>query len=354
MGSLRLTSSSATKGHGRPLGAVGSTKCKGLLAGSLYEKLGMTFDEAYDSLDRVPQEELLEFERDFEQSIVAGTKEATVLERREQGLQYRSLVLNRRVDLEQSRIMVSGDLPEGVILHHVSSGGPHEGLSLVASLCEKRADEPLHMVVLGGGGCAVPALCYTVLRPLYPEVKVDVVELSREVCEIARNHFGISALESSSDGRFALHHADAVDFAIGLEPGTVDMLILDIEDGSSGHDGELTAPPEVLTRDETFLRGIAAAVRSGGALAINTIGDEGSYQHLAQNLDRICKGFDFGYSVCVPVPGPAGLRQRFYISCKLNGVRQFRLDEDIIEHLVAYDNRKHWLDRLRGRYWYKL
>jgi spermidine synthase len=403
---------------------------RGLLAGALHEKLGQSFDEAYETLGDVPADVLHEFSQDFPgTTVVYSSKDVSVLqtttsialhhttEEHAEATTHttsidtdkyteRSLVFNRNIDLKQSSVLVTETrTPAGTgtpaDAHRATSlvqldrppEGALEGLSLVASLCDKQKEGEgegegaphIQLLVLGGGGCSVPSFMYTALKPDYPGLEVDVVELNREVCAVARKYFGVAELEATSRGAFVLHRKDArVHLRDMVHRGeTVDMLVVDMEDGGFSLDGagdsdsgcgggggegvvDVQAPPKWLLSEDT-LTSLAAAVCPGGSIAINTLASPAGYKHVAAKLDRVFKAHNFGYSVCLPTP-PADARhatmeteaetkterQRFYVSVKLKGVRKFALDEAVVEKLVRPDTHAHWLGALRGRHWYKL
>jgi len=390
---------------------------RGLLAGALHEKLGQSFDKAYETLGDVPADVLREFAQDFPGTMVVySSKDMSVLQTTTTPVALdhtaeradvttlttpagtgkyaeRSLVFNRSIDLKQSSVhvtlMTSAGAASLVQLDRPPEGAL-EGLSLVASLCDKQKEgegegegaphRKLKVLVLGGGGCSVPSFLYTTLKPDYPGLEVDVVELNREVCAVARKYFGVAELEERSRGAFRLHQQDALVYLRDMvrRGESVDMLVVDVEDGGfsldagGGGDGgsgkgvvEVQAPPQWLLSEDA-LASLAAAVCPGGSIAVNTLASPAGYEHVAAKLDRVCKAHNFGYSVCLPTP-PADAhahaatetkteteRQRFYVSVKLKGVRKFALDEAVVEKLVRPDTRAHWLEALRGRHWYKL
>ena len=350
---------------------------KGLIAGAIHEKMDMSFDQAYMTLNDLPSAELDIMAADFpETTVIYSSKEISVLDKTlecgtKEGIsrskeecsnqkqilkRERSFCFNRKVDLKQSSMLLDGDT--GKVLCNNPPLDGLEGLSLVAGLCDKQKEpgEPLSIVVLGGGGCSVPSFLYTHLSPMHPNLCVEVVEYSSEVCEIAREYFGVAELEASSGGSFRLIHGDARSYMEKVAPGKIDMLIVDIEDGgfTIHHDDEdrlIQAPPAWLLHDK-FLKSLGAAVCPGGALAINTLACQRGFEYVSTQLDGVLKSHNFGYSVSVPAPEVE--RQRFYMTVKLKGKRQFSLDEETVQAVVRPETHAHWLDALRGHHWYKL
>ena len=137
---------------------------------------------------------------------------------------------------------------------------------------------PLRIVVLGAGGCTVPAHLATALR--HPAA-VEAVEISPAVVEAAREWFGISAIP---DETLRVHTSCALEWMRCAEQ-PIDVLLIDLESGVSGASGEIRAPPpEVLA--PAFLSRIAALVGRlrPGAVAVNTIASESGLGHVASIL----------------------------------------------------------------------
>ena len=272
-----------------------------LVAALTHSELGVSYDEACDLLEDVPVTTLRDFEQrlceELGQEVVGSSREVTVFDTRDASLTdnewLRSIHFNDRLDLVQSciRVHVSPSTGERVpdhsrpppsagrtathlfalaaapALHHLltSSGG-------VGQVPPRASPtRPLAIVVLGAGGCSVPAFLATALRlPGGRAFEVSAVELSSAVVAAARAHFGIAQLEAN--GALQLYRACASEHLAQIaatRPGSVDVLLIDLESGLAMEHG-LRAPPSFVL-DAAFLASISSSLSTDGVVALNCI-----------------------------------------------------------------------------------
>jgi len=276
-----------------------------LAAAATHRGLGMSYDEACETVQALPPALLAQFEADLAaagQQLVASTRELTVLdtEAPAPGTWLRSLHFNARLDYVQSCVLVrggGGDCPADRVPDH-SSAPPSTGATathlrrLLNAVGLQRLllpagdpdPAPLRIVVLGAGGCTVPAHLATALR--HPAA-VEAVEISPAVVEVAHEWFGISTIP---DETLRVHTSCALEWMRCAEQ-PIDVLLIDLESGASGASGEIRAPPpEVLA--PAFLSRIAALVgrHKPGAVAVNTIASESGLGHVASTLSGFFAG----------------------------------------------------------------
>lgn len=109
---------------------------------------------------------------------------------------------------------------------------------------------PERALVLGLGGGAIPMM----FRRLVPSMQVDVVEIDRDICDVATQYFGFSP-----DDALKLFVDDAADF-VGHVESRYDIIVLDAYVGSE--------IPSALTSDGTFLKA-CNALADGGVFVAN-------------------------------------------------------------------------------------
>lgn len=116
------------------------------------------------------------------------------------------------------------------------------------------------MLVLGGGACSYPAH----VRSLYPDIRIDVVEVDESICDIARRYFGIAELENSKAelSGFYLHSCDACELIAQPESFAVpqhgDVVIIDCFCGGAADTAILSEQGLKAAHDYVGSRGIVA------------------------------------------------------------------------------------------------
>lgn len=317
------------------------SRVRGLLAGTTFEQLGTTFDEAFRLLGEVPARELREWEADLLRSdgtrVVFGSREVTVLETttKNSNTRRRSLHFNDRLDLQQSLCAI--DRATGKVRHDRPPPGELQGLSLAVAmhrhsiLAGEASDFPLRVCVLGAGGCTIPSFLH---QSFSPHCEVDCVELSPAVRKAARQCFGVAQLEKEGkdDGgpHFRLHGGCAVEWLRGATTDGFDVIIVDVEAGGSSTTttdwADLVAPPAEMLAGP-FLAEVDRALAKNGAFAVNVIGGpsahEASWKALTSGLSPSGGGgdSDFSFARCVaPVPNNDGAanggRQRIMFAAR--------------------------------------
>jgi hypothetical protein len=196
-----------------------------LLPHILLSELAVTYDEAFDILGDVPVGDIHDFEEELRnerhQKVVFSTRHVSVLDTfsSDDGngkAQLRSLHFNHRLTFVQSCVGLTNGEPSHAMPPpiHGLTGTHLQGLGISVGLHrllqetnngdvepqDPGSTKPIHVCVLGGGGCTLPAFLHFAL----PHAKITVVEQSADVCAAARECFGIAALEAAEHGRFAL------------------------------------------------------------------------------------------------------------------------------------------------------
>ncbi|CAJ1358390.1 unnamed protein product, partial [Effrenium voratum] len=105
----------------------------------------------------------------------------------------------------------------------------HQVMALAVALA-CRPGEPCSVVVLGGGGMALPM---ALLANASAQLSLQVVELHAAVIDFARRFFG------ASHERLGVHQADALQWVLGGQMASCDVLLVDIDflRGEGGDDG---------------------------------------------------------------------------------------------------------------------
>jgi spermidine synthase len=142
---------------------------------------------------------------------------------------------------------------------------------------------PKRMLVLGLGGGAVPRFFHRSL----PDLTVDVVEIDREVLNVAIRYCGLR-----QDERLIVHLEDGREF-IERADSRYDVVILD------GFDSD-QVPLHLRTLE--FLRAVRAALNVGGVVVANVWGRKhnAEYDHM---LATYRAAFEDLYILDVPAPG---------------------------------------------------
>jgi len=317
-----------------------NAKYFGLLAGSLHEQFEMSFDDAYEVMIQLPNHDITSFVKTFEEEkgmkVVYGTKELVVLDSiaNDTKDKFRSLHFTRRLDLEQSSVAL---MESGHIQHNAPPPGALHGLMFALALAQpltlasgfKEARVSISdCLVLGGGGCSIPAFIHSLLGTEYwttQPLRVEAVEVREDVVSIAREYFGIKELEEQ--GSFILTHADARDIIarVSREGRSIDILIVDLEDGSEegdDGDGKIVAPPSWIFN---HLIELTQVIRVGGVLAMNVICAPDRWpvmeKLLTSTFEGVRSAFDdeIGFtcgSIVAPHDIAPGGRQRIFFAIK--------------------------------------
>jgi|SRR5690554_997928 len=123
--------------------------------------------------------------------------------------------------------------------------------------------EPQRILIAGLGGGTIPM----VMRELYPQAEIDVLEVDPAVLSVAEQFF-----DFQEDDAMAVHVVDARVFIkrAGLRGQTYDYIMLDAFSGEY-------IPEHLLTRE--FLQEVADILTDDGVLIANTFAGSRLYDH---------------------------------------------------------------------------
>lgn len=123
--------------------------------------------------------------------------------------------------------------------------------------------EPKRILVAGLGGGTIP----TVMRELFPEARIDVLEVDQAVVTVAKQYFNFV-----EDEQLVNHVVDARVFIkrAGLRGEQYDYIVLDAFSGEY-------IPEHLLTRE--FLEEVSQILTPDGVLVANTFASSGLYDY---------------------------------------------------------------------------
>lgn len=318
----------------------------GFLAGITHGSNGLNFEDTYDLLQEVPERDLAEWEKghfeDHAQIIRYGSEDVTVIDTMIKDevicpTALRTLIFNRRVDLQQSRSFVQWtDGMEGEEVFDFSSPDSlirglavATGIATHATAYPREGSVVTNICVLGGGGCTLSMY----LRDCLPHrmLEINTVEISSDVRFAAREFFGVAQVERQ-DSAFRLVDDCAIEWTLKRSaelPESIDVLVVDIE---SGEDAEFfdavsvskdvdaaagrtggqekrcwLAPPKRFL-SSAFLRAAHNVLKPAGCICINTIASTECFEEMCASVR------DAGFvSVSCVVPSSRQNRQRLLL-----------------------------------------
>lgn len=91
-------------------------------------------------------------------------------------------------------------------------------------------------LLIGGGGFAYPRY----YAHAFPELKLDIVEMSRDMIDISRRFFFLDELLQSSPSNLRLYEKDGISFLLGC-PDRYDLLLCDAFTGKDADEGLFSA-----------------------------------------------------------------------------------------------------------------
>ncbi len=262
------------------------------------DELKLSYQDAYDlaldAVDAAQQKAWLdEWHRNTGgQTLVHGSKRLSVIDSpADHNTSMRTLHFNDRIDLIQTACLVDAatnePLPSLLPPHTrgMADWGTHcAGLALAVPLmCATSGAPPTRIVVLGAGGGALPAFLHAAL----PGAVVDAVELSGEVCAVARECFGVGAAEAT--GRLRLHEDCAFAWLERTAPASLDLIVVDLESDSLA----LAAPgvplaPPARALEPSFIALARSRLTPRGILAFNTLGTADAIESMAEVAIGAC------------------------------------------------------------------
>lgn len=143
--------------------------------------------------------------------------------------------------------------------------------------------EPARILIVGLGGGSLPAFFHRLL----PDTLIDVVEIDKDVLDIAKTYCGFS-----EDARLHVYIEDGRDF-IESRHQHYDVIILDSFDSES-------IPPHLLTIE--FLHAIRDALTPNGIAVANIWGQDTNPKY-HDMLRTYLEAFAELYIIDVPAPG---------------------------------------------------
>eukprot|EP01051_Picozoa_sp_SAG22_P005565 SAG22_NODE_334_length_12094_cov_9.446019_9_plen_459_part_00 len=296
-----------------------------LLAAVTCGELGLTHEQAAVLLaENVEAAELAEFGADLwadgRQVVVHCDPEVTVLDTHGGPEVHRSLHFSDRLDLVQTAVALDSagqprhDRPPpltGKTGTHLQGLGlalaAHRALQLRAAAdCSAGGEagggadpgRPLALAVLGAGGGSLPAFLDTAVSPVLAcgrggaGLQITAVELSPAAVAASKEFFGLGTCEAR--GGLLVETGCAYRWLQAAPPASVDVLIVDLEDGGDergeggAERGRLLAPPASLLADGGKLVAAAgAALAPGGVVAFNMIAGPGGAAALSAAADQV-------------------------------------------------------------------
>lgn len=146
------------------------------------------------------------------------------------------------------------------------------------------APNPNRILVVGGGGGSIP----TALSDLYPQAKIDVVEIDEAVTRVAEDFFYFEETQNMKvhveDGRVFVKRA-------GLRGDMYDYILLDAFFGDY-------MPEHMLTRE--FLEEVRELMHQDSVLVANTFSRSQFYHHESVTYQEV-----FGNFYNFKLPGPS-------------------------------------------------
>ena len=227
-----------------------------------------TYEEDRSLLEALPDMVAQQFEeqQDLGGQVRWDTPELCVVDSPDlqTGRELRTLVLKDAPSLSQSVAFLDGDRVIALEL----AMPVHQALALALSFAPARLER---ILVVGGGGCALPLAFVTAL----PHAHVTVVELSRGVADAARRFFTADAPRS-----LELVVADGAQF-LNASQEAYDLIVVDAADA-------LNSPAPSLATD-VFLDALHSKLTAHGLLGVNCFGDA-----TASFVHRVAERFRHG------------------------------------------------------------
>ena len=229
-----------------------------------------SFDHAYDALGGVDSADLLAFEADLKSTrgweFKYGSRNWSVVEA--DGV--RALLNNTAPQTVQSSIRLDGGPPPLSGPLGSAVGGLGLCAPLYASTGQSRQKNP-SVLVLGGGGCALPPVLYDALR-----ARTTAVEPDDEVRIIAHEYFGAPAEltgDEAAEGAPAVRTPGNWGHLVGgcgatavaaASDGSFDIVVVDAADGGN-------APPDALASPAFFADVGRVLAPRPAVLAVNVV-----------------------------------------------------------------------------------
>ena len=191
---------------------------------------------------------------------------------------------------------------------------PYVRMSLAGLLLNPN---PQRVLLVGLGGGSVPQ----VLSELYPDAKIDVVELDPAVVKVARDYFHFNETDNMSvtttDARVFIKRA-------GMQDRRYDFILLDAFNGDY-------IPEHLMTQE--FLQETKQIMTEDGVLIANTFSSSKLYDHESVTYRRVFGPF-FNFK------NPRETPNRVIIACNTDLPEKKHLQEQarlVAEKLQRYD-----------------
>ncbi|TMW62738.1 hypothetical protein Poli38472_005356 [Pythium oligandrum] len=208
-----------------------------------------------------------ELRQKFRRAILHQDDQVTVLDTFFEGaVPSRCFVFNDRLHLVQSEMQLQSDgqsVDPAVLVLDV-----HKAMSLALTLLtDRNANSGLKVALLGSGGGSMAR--YLLAQPNAVS-KLDSVEPSSKVNQVARQYFGLEEVEQADD-RFQLYEEFGEAFVDRQVQSNTqyDLIVIDVEDGS---DHGVNAPPTSMLNHD-FLQNVVNLLTRDGMAVVNVITD---------------------------------------------------------------------------------
>ncbi|KAH9103139.1 hypothetical protein LEN26_014649 [Aphanomyces euteiches] len=184
----------------------------------------------------------------------------------------RSLYFVDRLDLVQSEVYLTSDHQ---IDHSRLALDVHRGLCRAFEFLQPSS--PWNVAMIGAGAGVLPSFWrHNIPHPL----TIHAIDPCQAVLDAGVRFFDLA----STDGHVVVHHEMGESFLDRQPPGQLDLVVIDVEDGTQhGIGGSQTillkAPPASMTSIDLFTKIHHLLKSSGGVVALNVIHTDSSDQH---------------------------------------------------------------------------
>eukprot|EP00040_Diaphanoeca_grandis_P006576 m.37929 g.37929 ORF g.37929 m.37929 type:complete len:457 (-) comp17790_c0_seq1:195-1565(-) len=154
-------------------------------------------------------------------------------------------------------------------------------LALVSpDINEACSDNPLKVVMIGGGGCTMPM---AVRHRFGCAVKFEVVELHGAVVDVARRSFGVP---THSPDMVSIC-GDGIHFLTNLSADSRNVIVFDVCSASTVDGADLEFPDESFLDQELLTHGVLRPLKRGGVFALNIFGSSATIARVCVKIKEL-------------------------------------------------------------------